>query len=263
MKPILQIDSLGIRYDNKRDILSGVSFSLESSEVLAIIGESGSGKTTLARAILNTLPYSAVVTSGTIKYKNLDILKQKEYSSLYGKEISAIFQDPSSYLNPVIKIKKQFVETVCSNHDVDKLEAYNIAISMLEKTNLIDTEKILNSYPFELSGGMLQRVMIAMIFALEPSLIIADEPTSALDVVSQKLVLDELLALRDRLGSSVIIITHSFSVASYIADSIAILYKGSVVEFGSKEEVLSNPKHPYTKELLSNIIYLQTEDRAC
>lgn len=261
-KNLLKVDNLSVSYDGKTEVLKDINLSLEEGSVLAIIGESGSGKTTLARALLDTLPLNAKVTSGTIVYKDLELLglSKKEYLKLYGKEISAIFQNPSSYLNPIIKIEKQFVEMLCSNLKIDEQKAIEVAIKMLKKVNLNNTKKVLNSYAFELSGGMLQRVMIAMVFSLNPSLIIADEPTSALDVFTQKQVLDELIKLKNDKNISMIIITHSFSVASYVADFITVVFKGSIVEYGRKDEILKHPKHPHTKELLSSAIYIQKSD---
>ena len=254
---ILQVEDIVVSC-GKKQILNHVSFDLEKGSVLAIVGESGSGKTTLAKSILGILSSGCSITHGSIKYKDIYLqeLNSKEYSKLYSKELSSIFQNPGSYLNPIIKIGKQFIETLSSCMHIDGNEALEISETMLKKTNLRDIPKILDSYPFELSGGMLQRVSIAMVFALNPALVIADEPTSALDVVSQKWVLDELFSLKEQSDSTLIIITHSLSVASYIADSVMVLHKGEVVEIGSKAQVLGSPKHPYTKELISSAIYL-------
>jgi len=262
---LLEVADLSIGYGDKTPTVRDVGFSINRGEVLVVIGESGTGKSTLANALLGILPHNAVVSSGSIRYKDTELLScgTKEhtslYTKLYGKEISAIFQNPGSYLNPIKKIKDQCIETIRSSRDVDKKEALCITTEMMEKTNLVNIDKILSSYPFELSGGMLQRVMIAMTFALEPALIIADEPTSALDVFSQKQVLDELIRLKSIQKSSMMIITHSFGVASYMADFIAVMDQGHIIEYGAKEEVLGSPKHPHTKELLSNISYIQKE----
>ncbi|NKQ41777.1 MAG: ABC transporter ATP-binding protein [Sulfurovum sp.] len=254
----MRIEALTVVDDNKNKILDNINLDVQEGSIVAIVGESGSGKTTLANVILGTLPSMLKIESGTIVYKNhyLEDLDNKVYEKLYGSELTAIFQNPSSCLNPIIKIGKQFVETISSNIYVDKTNAISIAKKMLKKTNLHNTEKILDSYPFELSRGMLQRVNIAIMFALNPTLVIADEPTSSLDVLSQKQVLDEMLHLSSESKNTMIIITHSLSVASYIADSIVVLCKGNIVEYGAKNQVLNSPQHGYTQELLSSAMYL-------
>ena len=256
---LLKVTDLTISYGGGVDAINNINFSLGYNEVIGIVGESGSGKTTLIRTILNLLPEIAEISSGKILYKDrlLSELNSEEWIKVRGNEIAAIFQNPSSYLNPIMKIKKQFIETIRANIKSSKKDATDIAVRMLKKMNLKDVGKIMDSYPFELSGGMLQRVMIAMVIALEPKLIIADEPTSALDVINQKRIIDELMMLKTDYNTSMIFITHDISIAAYVSDYIIVMKSGKIVEMDSKENLILRPKHQYTRQLLSNIVELE------
>jgi len=257
MKKLLDIINLSVNYGTKINVLDNISFSIKSKQITAIIGESGSGKSTIAKAILNLLCKKTTNISGKILYKNKLLNDKTKWNNIYGNEIAIIFQNPAAYLNPIVKIEKQFVETLLNNQNINKKDAKNLAHKMLIKMNLNQTAKILNSYPYELSGGMIQRVMIAMIISLKPKLLIADEPTSALDIVTQKQIIKELINLKDELDTSIIFITHDISIASSIANNVIVLKDGKIVEQGSRDEVFLNSKHVYTKKLITCVIKVE------
>lgn len=198
---------------------------------------------------------SEEIISGEILFneRNLLSLDSKQIRKLRGNNLAVIFQNPGATLNPIRKIGKQFVQTMQSHMNINKNEALEKAENMLEKVNLKDSKCILNSYPFELSGGMKQRVTIALAMILEPEILIADEPTSALDVTVQAQVVKEMMSLRDNFQTSIIIVTHSMSVISQMVDKVAVMYSGNIVEYGDKEDILRNPKHPYTKALIDAV----------
>ena len=248
MKEILKVKDLSV--SNKDvEILKNISFQIKKGEILGIVGESGCGKSTLIRALIQMMNKSEKITNGEILFneKNLLLLDNKQIRKLRGNNLGVIFQNPGATLNPIRKIGKQFVQTMQSHMDISKNEALEKASNMLEKVNLKDSKCILNSYPFELSGGMKQRVTIALAMILEPEILIADEPTSALDVTVQAQVVKEMISL------SIIIVTHSMSVISQMVDKIAVMYSGNIVEYGDKEDILRNPKHPYTKALIDAV----------
>ena len=254
MKEILKVKDLSV--SNKDvEILKNISFQIKKGEILGIVGESGCGKSTLIRALIQMMNKSEKITNGEILFneKNLLLLDNKQIRKLRGNNLGVIFQNPGATLNPIRKIGKQFVQTMQSHMDISKNEALEKASNMLEKVNLKDSKCILNSYPFELSGGMKQRVTIALAMILEPEILIADEPTSALDVTVQAQVVKEMISLRDNFDTSIIIVTHSMSVISQMVDKIAVMYSGNIVEYGDKEDILRNPKHPYTKALIDAV----------
>ena len=254
MKEILKVKDLSV--SNKDvEILKNISFQIKKGEILGIVGESGCGKRTLIRALIQMMNKSEKITNGEILFneKNLLLLDNKQIRKLRGNNLGVIFQNPGATLNPIRKIGKQFVQTMQSHMDISKNEALEKASNMLEKVNLKDSKCILNSYPFELSGGMKQRVIIALAMILEPEILIADEPTSALDVTVQAQVVKEMISLRDNFDTSIIIVTHSMSVISQMVDKIAVMYSGNIVEYGDKEDILRNPKHPYTKALIDAV----------
>ena len=253
MKEILKVKDLSV--SNKDvEILKNISFQIKKGEILGIVGESGCGKSTLIRALIQMMNKSEKITNGEILFneKNLLLLDNKQIRKLRGNNLGVIFQNPGATLNPIRKIGKQFVQTMQSHMDISKNEALEKASNMLEKVNLKDSKCILNSYPFELSGGMKQRVTIALAMILEPEILIA-EPTSALDVTVQAQVVKEMISLRDNFDTSIIIVTHSMSVISQMVDKIAVMYSGNIVEYGDKEDILRNPKHPYTKALIDAV----------
>ena len=259
MKPLLEIKNLNINYKNSIKAVKNVSLTLEDNQIISIVGESGSGKSTLIRAILKLLPMSGEIESGNIFFLEKDILNlnKNELNKLRGKDIGMIFQDPNSTMDPIKTIEKQFIEYILEHNNISKKEAIDLAKKYLLKLNLIDVERVLKSYPFELSGGMKQRVSIAMAMAQNPKLLLADEPTSALDVTIQAQVINELKKIRENFKTSIILVTHNMGVAAYISDKIAVMRNGEIVEFGEREQIIKNPQHDYTKSLLNAIINLK------
>ncbi len=258
MKPLLEIKNLHLVFHTFRGDLKalyGVNLKIYPGEVLALVGESGSGKTITALSILRLLDPTAEITNGEILFNGRDILKlpYDELVKIRGKEISMIFQEPRSALNPVMKIGDQLIEALTAHTDISLDNAKEQAIKLLKRVGLPDPERIMSSYPHELSGGMAQRVMIAMALLLKPKLLIADEPTTALDVTIQAQILDLLRELVREYGLSVLFITHNLAVAAEIADRIAVMYAGLVVEVGDVHTIFRKPKHPYTIGLLKSI----------
>ncbi len=254
MSTLLKVEDLIVGYGDV-DVIRNVGFSVEEGEILGIVGESGCGKSTLFFAIMNLQETGVIVRNGKITFKGTDILSlnTEEMRQLRGAGLGVIFQNPGASFNPTRKIITQFIETMQSHMRIDKKDAHDKIMDLLLRLNLKDGERILNSYPFELSGGMNQRVAIALAMIMEPDLILADEPTSALDVTVQKQVVEEMMKLRDNFGKSIIIITHNMGVAAKMADNIGVMYAGRLIEYGDKEKILHSARHPYTRALLSSI----------
>ena len=252
-REILNLKNLSVSYGDI-NILKDIDLSLKKGEILGIVGESGSGKSTLIKSIMGILDENASI-DGEINFEGKDLasLSLKDYRKIKGKEISMIFQNPTEYFNPNRKISKQFIETIRSHNDISKQEIQKKSINTFKFLGLQDGKKIWNSYPFELSGGMNQRVAIALSIMLEPKILLADEPTSALDVTVQAQVVKELLKLRQKLNTSIILVTHNIGVASYMSDNIGVMYGGRIIEYGESEELINNPKHPYTKMLINSV----------
>lgn len=252
-REILNLKNLSVSYGDI-NILKDIDLSLKKGEILGIVGESGSGKSTLIKSIMGILDENASI-DGEINFEGKDLasLSLKDYRKIKGKEISMIFQNPTEYFNPTRKISKQFIETIRSHNDISKQEIQKKPINTFKFLGLQDGKKIWNSYPFELSGGMNQRVAIALSIMLEPKILLADEPTSALDVTVQAQVVKELLKLRQKLNTSIILVTHNIGVASYMSDNIGVMYGGRIIEYGESEELINNPKHPYTKILINSV----------
>ena len=252
-REILNLKNLSVSYGDI-NILKDIDLSLKKGEILGIVGESGSGKSTLIKSIMGILDENASI-DGEINFEGKDLasLSLKDYRKIKGKEISMIFQNPTEYFNPTRKISKQFIETIRSHNDISKQEIQKKSINTFKFLGLQDGKKIWNSYPFELSGGMNQRVAIALSIMLEPKILLADEPTSALDVTVQEQVVKELLKLRQKLNTSIILVTHNIGVASYMSDNIGVMYGGRIIEYGESEELINNPKHPYTKMLINSV----------
>ena len=253
---LLSVSDLEISYaKSKVPTVQGVTFNLNDGEILTIVGESGSGKTTVIRAILNVLPGGGKVTKGNMIFegKNLRELDAEGWRKLRGKNISMIFQDSGNMMNPVHTIGKQFVEYIQVHSDLDKKAAYDMAVEKLVLMNLPNPENILNSYTFELSGGMRQRVGIAMAITFQPKLLLADEPTSALDVTTQAQIVGELMYITRGTGAAMIMVTHNLGVASYLSDNLMVMSQGRVVEYGKTAEVINNPQAEYTKTLLAAV----------
>lgn len=258
LEPLLEIKDLRLVFSTERgilDLFQGLSLSLMSREVLGIVGESGSGKSTLAYTIIKLLPGNARILSGKVLLEGRDILsmKEEELRRIRGKEITMVFQDPSTSLNPVFRIKDQMLTVVKENLGLQGEVARKRALELLKQVELPDPESIMNSFPFELSGGMQQRVMIAMALAANPKLIVADEPTSSVDATIQTQILSLLKKLKTERDFSLILITHSIAVAKEVSDRIAVMYAGEIVELGKVETVIEKHLHPYTEALLKSI----------
>lgn len=241
--------------------LNGVSFSMEEGEVLGIVGESGSGKSVTAYSIMGLTAYPGKLVGGTVHFNGHEIEKmtEKEFRKIRGNEVSIIFQDPMTSLNPVYTIGNQIVEVILLHTNKTKKEAYERAKELLELVGINEPSKRLKQYPHELSGGMRQRVMIAIALACEPKLLIADEPTTALDVTIQAQILELMQELRKKLGMSIIMITHDLGVVASMCEKIAVMYAGHIVEYGTADEIFYNPSHEYTKGLIKSIPKLNVE----
>ena len=241
--------------------LNGVSFSMEEGEVLGIVGESGSGKSVTAYSIMGLTAYPGRLVGGTIRFNGhkIDEMTEKEFRKIRGNEVSIIFQDPMTSLNPVYTIGNQITEVIKLHTDKTSSEAHARAKELLELVGINEPEKRLKQYPHELSGGMRQRVMIAIALACEPKLLIADEPTTALDVTIQAQILELMQELRKKLGMSIIMITHDLGVVASMCEKIAVMYAGHIVEYGTADEMFYEPKHEYTKGLIKSIPKLNVE----
>ena len=258
LEPLLEIKDLRLVFSTERgilDLFQGLSLSLMRRELLGIVGESGSGKSTLAYTIIKLLPGNARILGGKVILEGRDILsmKEEELRRIRGKEITMVFQDPSTSLNPVFRVKDQMLSVVKENLGLEGEVARKRALELLKQVELPDPESIMNSFPFELSGGMQQRVMIAMALAANPKLIVADEPTSSVDATIQTQILSLLKRLKAERDFSLILITHSIAVAKEVSDRIAVMYAGEIVELGKVETVIEKHLHPYTEALLKSI----------
>ena len=242
--------------------LNGVSFSMNEGEVLGIVGESGSGKSVTAYSIMGLTAYPGKLIGGTIYFNGHQIEKmsEKEMRKIRGNEVSIIFQDPMTSLNPVYTIGNQITEVIRLHTGKSKKEAYDRAKELLELVGINEPAKRLKQYPHELSGGMRQRVMIAIALACEPKLLIADEPTTALDVTIQAQILELMQELRQKLGMSIIMITHDLGVVASMCERIAVMYAGHIVEYGTADEIFYEPKHEYTKGLINSIPELSAQE---
>ena len=254
MQELLRIDHLTAGYGGDA-VIEDISIRLHTGEVLGIVGESGSGKSTLLKAIAQIRGLSTEIHAGTVSFdtKNLAVLSEGERRRLRGEEIAMVFQYAGASLNPTRQIGTQLVETMRAHTDLSRDEIYARAAEVFGGMGFPDVRRILATYPFELSGGMAQRAAIALAVILRPQLLLADEPTSALDATIQLQVLDELRALKERTGTAILLITHNIGVVRHIADRVAVMCKGKIVEQGSVTDVLGNPQHPYTRELLAAV----------
>nr|WP_295256047.1 ABC transporter ATP-binding protein [uncultured Blautia sp.] len=252
---MLEIKDLAVQYGKQDPTIEHFNLSMKKGEIISIVGESGSGKTTVIRAVLGALPGAGRVSSGDILFHGESLLKNtgNEWRKIRGSKMSMIFQDCGGTLNPIRKIGSQYVEYIRTHESVSKQEAWNKAVSMLSKMRLPDVENIMNSYAYQLSGGMRQRVGIAMAMTFNPELLLADEPTSALDVTTQAQIVRQMMELRDDYGTGIIIVTHNIGVAAYMADQLIVMHHGKVVDHGTREEVLNNPTSDYTRELLEAV----------
>ena len=252
---ILNIENCTINYEGQKEAVNDVSLSVGEREIVSIVGESGSGKTTLLRAILGILPPGGTVAAGKILFQGKNILELDESSlqKIRGTEIAMIFQDVGASLDPIQVIESQYRESILVHRRMAKEACRTLEKEMLAKMHLTDPGRVLVSYPFELSGGMKQRVGIAMSMTAHPRLLLADEPTSALDVTIQAEVVREMKKLREQYEAAIVLVTHNMGVASYISDKIGVMCQGKLVEFGSRDEVIFHPKHEYTRSLLAAV----------
>ena len=256
--PTLAVDNLTTHFFTKAGVVKavdGVSLHVEPGEILGLVGESGSGKSITGFSILGLIDAPGRIVGGSVRYKNQELTTatDQQLQALRGDRIAMIFQDPMMTLNPVLRIDTQMIETVRVHHKVSKAEALERARAALAEVGIPAPESRLKNYPHELSGGMRQRVAIAIAFINKPDLIIADEPTTALDVTIQAQILAEAQALCARTGTAMIWITHDLAVVSSLADRIAVMYAGRIVETGSTADVVNDPKHPYTKGLINSV----------
>ncbi|BBM39687.1 ABC transporter [Leptotrichia hofstadii] len=252
---MLEIKDLTIQYGDKLPVVENFSLSLKKGEIITIVGESGSGKSTVLSSILGLLPNGGKIISGDIIYNGESMLSKSlnQWRELRGTEITMISQDSGGTLNPIRKIGKQFVEYIQTHSKMSTKEAEEKAKDMFSKVNLPDPEIIMKSYPHQLSGGMKQRVGIAMALTFHPKIILADEPTSALDVITQAQIVKEIMDLRKKFDTSIIMVTHNLGVAAYISDKIIVMQNGKIVDAGNKNEVIENPRSEYTKKLLEAV----------
>lgn len=251
---LLDVKNLDISYGSKLTV-SGVNIQLDKGEILSIVGESGSGKTTVIRAVMGCLPGRGHVSGGSITFGGRDMLKntREDWRKISGSEMSMIFQDSGNMINPIRRIGEQFIDYILAHApQKSKAEAAEMAKDMLNKVRLPNPQNIMNSYPFELSGGMRQRVGIAMAMIFSPKLLLADEPTSALDVTTQAQIIRQIVDVRNEYNAAVILVTHNIGVASYVSNKLMVMKNGHVVESGGRE-IFENPQHAYTKELLAAV----------
>lgn len=259
MEPILQVKDLQVSFFVKGgevQAVRGMNFEVGKGETVAIVGESGSGKSVTAQSIMRLLPAPlSKVKQGEIVFqgKNLLDLSMKQMESIRGKDIGMIFQDPMTSLNPTIKVGKQITEVLIKHQNMSAAEAKQQGIEMLQLVGIKNAEARFNQYPHEFSGGMRQRVMIAIALACRPALLIADEPTTALDVTIQAQIMEVMKEMQQRLGTSIILITHDLGVVAGMCDRVIVMYAGEVVETGTRWEIFKNPQHPYTKGLLRSM----------
>ena len=251
---LLDVKNLDVSYGDKLTV-TGASIELDKGEILSIVGESGSGKTTVIRAIMGCLPGRGHVSGGSITFNGRDMLKntREDWRKISGSEMSMIFQDSGNMINPIRRIGEQFTDYILAHApQKSKAEAAEMAKDMLNKVRLPNPQNIMNSYPFELSGGMRQRVGIAMAIIFSPKLLLADEPTSALDVTTQAQIIRQIVDVRNEYNAAVILVTHNIGVASYVSNKLMVMKNGHVVESGGRE-IIENPQHAYTKELLAAV----------
>lgn len=251
---MLEIKNITICYKN-RPTVKNFTMTLKQGEIASLVGESGSGKTTVIRAVLGLLAGGGKVTAGDILFEGKSLLKNTsdQWRRLRGTDISMIFQDSGAMLNPTRKIGGVFVEYIRTHEDLSKADAWKKGVHMLERMRLPSGENIMNSYPFQLSGGMRQRVGIAMAMTFQPKLLLADEPTSALDVTTQAQIVRQMMELRDEYGTSIILVTHNLGVAAYMSDWIVVMKDGEIADSGGRDYILQESRSPYTQKLLDAV----------
>ena len=263
---ILNVQDLHISfkaYGGMVRAVRGVSFDLKRGETVAIVGESGSGKSVSIKSIMGILPPNAVIEEGKIEYDGMDLAKVSEddFHKIRGNRIGLIFQDPLSALNPIMKIGKQITEVLHLSKKISSEEAKHRALELMHAVGIPEAERRFNQYPFQFSGGMRQRIVIAIALAGDPEILICDEPTTALDVTVQAKILELINKIKEERHLSVIFITHDLGVVANMADRVNVMYAGKIVESGTSEEIFFEPAHPYTWALLSSMPDLQTKER--
>ena len=266
MEPILQVKDLSVSFNafaGKVQAVRHIDFELYKGETLVIVGESGSGKSVTTKAILGILPKNGHIDSGEIIYKGEDMAKYKEkdFYKIRGKQISLVFQDPLSALNPIMKIGKQITEALVLSGGFEKKKAKAKAIELMAAVGIPNPELRYEQYPFQFSGGMRQRIVIAIALACNPEILICDEPTTALDVTIQSKILELINEMKRERDLSIIFITHDLGVVANMADRICVMYAGKIVEIGTAEDIFYRPAHPYTWALLSSIPDLDTKEK--
>ena len=255
---LLEVEDLVTSFSTERGRLravDGVSFSLGRGRTLGIVGESGSGKSVLARTIMGILARSAKIERGCVRFEGQDQreLSKRQRRRIWGRDVAMVFQDPLSSLNPVVPISRQLTEGLRAHHGLDRSAARKHAVELLKQVGISEPERRMDAYPHELSGGMRQRVAIAIAIACSPRLLLADEPTTALDVTIQRQILDLLARLQAETGMAMILISHDLGVVAQRTDDIAVMYAGRIVEWASARDLFSSPRHPYTASLLASI----------
>ncbi|MEG1312221.1 MAG: ABC transporter ATP-binding protein [Romboutsia sp.] len=265
MEIVLEVNNLSVKFNTQEgqvQAVRNISFNLRKGETLAIVGESGCGKSVLCKSIMKILPNNGYIENGEIILNNKEISKftQKEMNTIRGKEIAMIFQDPMTALNPTISIGEQILEAILIHNKISKKEAKKRVIELISLVGIDNAQKRFNQYPHHFSGGMRQRIVIAISLACNPSVLIADEPTTALDVTIQSQILELVKDLQKKIGLSIIFITHDLGVVAEIADKVAVMYAGKIVEIGNSEDIFYNAKHPYTWGLMASLPTLKSEN---
>ena len=264
-EPILQVNNLSVSFQTYAGTVQAVrdvSFTLNRGETLAIVGESGSGKSVTTKALLGILPANGKITGGSILYDGHDLTKytDRDFSAIRGKRISLVFQDPLSALNPIMRIGKQITEALVLSGKTPRREAKAKALELMRAVGIPEPEKRFRQYPFQFSGGMRQRIVIAIALACDPEILICDEPTTALDVTIQAQILELINDIKRQKNLSVIFITHDLGVVANVADRVAVMYAGRIVERATSEELFYDPRNPYTWALLSSMPDLDTKE---
>ncbi|MBU5314072.1 ABC transporter ATP-binding protein [Tissierella carlieri] len=265
-EPLLSLKDLKVSFFNNSGevkVIRGVSFNLEKGEVLGVVGESGSGKSVTSMSIIKLLKGTGKITNGEIVYKGENLVgkTEKEMMKIRGNDIAMIFQDPMTSLNPVFTVGTQISDVIRRHQGLSKIEAKNKAIEMLRMVGIPSPEERYNNYPHEFSGGMRQRAIIAMALSCEPELLIADEPTTALDVTIQAQILELLMELKEKMDTSIILITHDLGVVANTCNRVIVMYGGLIMEEGTVDDIFYNPMHPYTKGLLQSLPKKDTKER--
>lgn len=253
---ILNVQNISIQYGNDPPCVTGVSFDMTEGKIVGIVGESGSGKTTVVRAILGLLPGGGRISEGRVLFNGEDMATYSEsrWRDVRGSGISMIFQDSGAMINPIRTIGSQYIEYIKIHRpDMSKADAYALAVDTLTKMRLPDGDNIMKSYTYQLSGGMRQRVGIALAMTFEPKLLLADEPTSAIDVTIQAQIVRQMMELRERFSTSIVLVTHNIGVAAYMSDEMIVMQYGKVMDRGDRDTVLNHAESEYTRQLLQAV----------